>query len=288
MNNTSSSITITPDTQYDFAENYFTNKAYLNAVSEFERFIFFFPRENRVKQAMFKIGFAYFLNENYKKAVTSLQALIERYPDTDIAVKAYFMISECYIKQGAFNQAVITLYNLATISNDKNIKDEAWYRMGWIYIETASWAKAHQYFAKISPENREKYRLKTLDAGLEKTRLIKKKNPAVAGILSIVPGGGYLYCERYQDAFIAFLFNCGMIYAAYESFDKDNNALGGIITFVEFGFYSGNIYGAVTSAHKYNRNQTARFLKKLRENTKINLSTGHNKKKVLLTLKYVF
>ena len=66
-------------------------------------------------------------------------------------------------------------------------------------------------------------------------------------------GAGHLYCERKRDAFISFLLNGAMIYAAYGAFDHDLDVLGGIITFFELGFCSENIYSAVSSAHKYNR-----------------------------------
>ena len=36
-----------------------------------------------------------------------------------------------------------------------------------------------------------------------------------------------------------------------------NTPLAAVISFVEFGFYAGNIYGAVSSAHKYNRDRIA-------------------------------
>jgi hypothetical protein len=74
-----------------------------------------------------------------------------------------------------------------------------------------------------------------------------------------VPGGGQLYCARYQDALTAFLINAGLIWAAWEAFDNELYALGGVIGFVEFGFYAGNIYSASASAHKYNRDRSADF-----------------------------
>jgi hypothetical protein len=77
--------------------------------------------------------------------------------------------------------------------------------------------------------------------------------------------------------------NGAMIYAAYEAFDNDLYALGGIITLFELGFYSGNIYSAVSSAHKYNRNERNRFLKYLKEHARISLSLVQpNKDKSLL------
>jgi tetratricopeptide (TPR) repeat protein len=283
-----SSIIINPDKQFNFAEYYFSNKDYLMAVAEYNRFIYFFPEDQRVETAMYRIGMSYYLGRHFKEAVDSFNALIDGYVDTDLSIKSYFMISEAHVKLNAFGPAIINLNNLITITDDEDVRDEAYYRIGWIYIETASWEKARLYFLKISAKNKDKYRLERLTTELNKERSIPKKDPHLAGFLSIIPGAGYLYCERYQDALIAFLINGGLIYAAYESFDDNNNALGGVIAFVEFGFYAGNIYGAVTSAHKYNRKKTGQFIEKLKNNTKINLSADVKNKGICLAFEFIF
>ena len=283
-----SSIIISPDKQFDFAEYYFSNKDYLMAVAEYNRFIYFFPGDQRVETAMYRIGMSYYLGRHFKEAADSFIAVIDRYVDTELSIKSYFMISEAHVKLNAFGSAIINLNNLITITHDEDVKDEAYYRIGWIYIETASWEKARLNFSKISAKNKDKYKLERLNAELNKERSIPKKNPDLAGFLSIIPGAGYLYCERYQDALIAFLLNGGLILAAYESFDDNNNALGGVIAFVEFGFYAGNIYGAVTSAHKYNRKETGQFIEKLKTNTKINLSADVKNKGVCLAFEFIF
>jgi tetratricopeptide (TPR) repeat protein len=283
-----SSIIINPDKQFNFAEYYFSKKDYLMAVAEYNRFIYFFPEDQRVETVMYRIGMSYYLGGHFKNAIDSFNAVIDRYVDTDLSVKSYFMISEAHVKQYAFGLALINLNNLITITHDEEVKDEAYYRIGWIYIETASWEEARRYFSKISAKNKNKYRLERLSDELDKERSIPRKDPKLSGFLSIIPGAGYLYCERYQDALIAFLLNGGLMYAAYESFDDDNNALGGVIAFVEFGFYAGNIYGAVTSAHKYNRKQTSRFIETLKNNTKINLSADVKNKGICLAFEFIF
>ena len=198
------------------------------------------------------------------------------------------MISESHVKLKAYGSAIINLQNLIAITDDKSVRNKAYYKIGWIYIEMASWEKARHYFAKINEQNKDKYKLERLDAELDKEKLIPKKNPGLAGFLSIIPGAGFLYCERYQDALTAFLLNGGLMYAAYESFDNGQDALGGVIAFVEIGFYTGNIYGAMTSAHKYNRVKTGQFIDKLKYNTKVNLSADIKNQGVCLSLQYIF
>ena len=277
------SVMITPDKQFDYAENLFSKHDYSTAVMEYKRFIYFFPEDKRVERAMYQTGMSYYLGGDFKAAVDSFQKLVDEYVDTGYAIKSYFKISEADMKLMAFDPAIINLNNLITVTNNGDVRDEAYYRLGWIYLEMASWEKGGQYFSKISAKNKDKYRLEKLAAELDKEKLIPKKNPNLAGVLSVIPGAGYLYCERYQDALIAFLLNGALIYAAYESFDAENPALGGLLAFVGVGFYAGNIYGAVTSAHKYNRKKTGLFLERLKDNVKINLSADVKNKGVCLS-----
>ncbi len=237
---------------------------------------------------MYQIGMSYFHDEHFNEAVNSFKKLTDQYFETEYSIKSYFMISEAYVKLKAFDFALINLNNLIKITKDEDIRDGAYYRMGWIHIETASWDKARHYFKKISPKNKNKFRLEKLAAELDKEVLTPEKIPKLAGFLSIIPGGGYLYCERYQDALIAFLLNGGLILAAYESFDEGHDALGGLITFVGFGFYAGNIYGAVTSAHKFNRKETGKFIYQLKKNARVDLSADLETKSVCLSFRFSF
>lgn len=281
-------LVLSPDKQFDYAQELFSTQDYLTAISEYKQFIHFFPEDERIELAMFQIGMAYYLGKHFTEAISAFKRLTEKYYETEYSIKSYFKISEAYTNLNAFDLAIINLNNLVTITHDEDIRDEAFYRMGWIYIETASWEKARRSFSNISLQNKHKYKLEKLAAELDKEALIPRKNPNLAGFLSILPGAGYLYCERYQDALIAFLLNGGLIYAAYESFDEEHYALGGVITFVGFGFYAGNIYGAVSSAHKFNRKKTGQFIHKLKNNTQINLSADLEKKGVCLSFRFAF
>jgi tetratricopeptide (TPR) repeat protein len=282
------SLTIDANQQFEFAQHHFTAKAYGMAVIEYQRFIYFFPEDERVALALYNIGMSYYSTNRFQEAIASFEKVIDQHGGTDLSVKSYYMKSKSLTKLNASGSAVINLQNLIAITDDINVKDEAYYQIGWIYLYMASWRKAAAYFAKISPQNADKYKLDKLAVELEKKRLIPKKSPEVAGLLSIIPGGGYLYCERYQDALISFLLNGALIYAAYESFDEGHNALGGLISFVGFGFYAGNIYGAITSAHKYNRNNTDRFLKNLNDTLKVNLLVNVENQGASLVLQWAF
>jgi len=279
--------------QFDFAEHLFSIREYGSAVTEYRRFIRFFPKHPKAHQARYNIGMAYFENKEFQKAADSFSEMISKsgvkhLTLSHLTTHAYFMISQCHMQMNNPQEAVTVLHNLAAMTKNRNVQDEARYRIGWIYAEAAMWEKAGIFFDKISEENRERYHMKQLSEELSRTADIPRKNPRAAGALSVIPGAGFLYCGRYRDGITAFLFNGALIWGAYTAFDKDNPALGSVIALVEAGFYAGNFYGAVSSAHKYNRNQNRHFIRQLQENSRVNLSLSPDREGIALSLEYSF
>ena len=101
---------------------------------------------------------------------------------------------------------------------------------------------------------------------------LPRKSPALAGTLAaVLPGAGHLYAERPRDALVSFLLNGSFIWAAVELFRNNNNVAGGIVAFFELGWYGGNIYSAVSSAHKYNKRIEDEYLQGLKDKSGISL-----------------
>jgi tetratricopeptide (TPR) repeat protein len=267
-------VVISPHEQFRFAETYFEKKAYYRAIGEYERFIYFFPEEPRVKLARYKIGMSYFEGKKFKDAIASFQELIEEYGHTELAPKAHFKISESYSRLKKFHEAFSVLDDLRKTSREQGVQEEALYRQGWICLEMGQWERAQALFDEVGPAKRGEYRIEALTEEMKKGASLETKDPAVAGWLAVLPGAGHVYCERYKDALVAFLLNGAAIFAAVEAFDNGNEALGGLLTFFEAGLYSGNIYSAVNSAHKYNRKQKNRFLQYLKDHARVELSAG--------------
>lgn len=286
-------IEITADRQFDFAKQLYDSEDYDRAVTEYERFIFLFPDDIRVKQAMFQIGMSHFNIGRCPDAAKAFTHVIDQagappVSPSDITARAYFRISDCYVKMGAAGQAVNNLSNLAALTDSPRLRDEARYRMGWILLEEGLWENSAIAFSGIRLEEKDHYRLPELFKAMEGYRDVPRKSPAVAGTLAVVPGMGYLYCGRYRDALVSFILNGGMIFAAYKAFDDDNPALGGLLGIVELGFYSGNIYGSIAGAHKYNRDQTERFISDIRSRYKVDLSLSPEAGGASISFRYQF
>ena len=282
------SITIDADQLYDYAQKAFESGEFQRAIVEYQRFAAFFPQDPRVRSARFQIGTAYARTGNFNAAISAYRKAVLAKPKDPLSVKSYRAISACYLKLGQLTEAVSNLETLANETPDNDIRDDAYYRMGWILLEHLDFDRAETDFNRISALNRKGYRVDSLLADIGKTRSLVVKSPKTAGVLSILPGAGYLYLGRYQDAFFSFLVNGAMIFAAYEALDHDLYVLGGILTFVELGFYAGNIYGATTSAHKINRSQKLDFIEKLKKRAIIGIYPDSRRNGICLSFRYHF
>lgn len=80
-----------------------------------------------------------------------------------------------------------------------------------------------------------------------------KKSPLIAGALSLLPGGGYLYLHQYQSALTAFLLLSCLGWALY-ALCRQQQIAGALIIFSIFtGFYWGSIVGSTQSAAFFNQ-----------------------------------
>lgn len=80
----------------------------------------------------------------------------------------------------------------------------------------------------------------------------KYKSPTLARVLSIIPGGGYLYTKHTGSAITSLVMNSLLAYATYTSIKSENYGLASICGFLSLSFYFGNINGAGRSAIRYN------------------------------------
>jgi len=259
-------LIITSGMQYEYALELFEAEDYETAIVEFKRFIHFFPESEYLDQAEYNIAVCLFNKKKYHEAARAFNEIIIKDQNNDIIEQAVFFQSRSFMQLGNRGYAQIVLQNYLKLVDDINIKDKIYFNLAQIQLSNArqfkqgSLALAKKYLSKISASNANKYRIDEYSDLIFKAEHAPRKNPKAAGFFAIIPGGGFLYCERYHDALITFILNTGLTYAAWEAWDNDNKALAGVIGFVETGFYTGNIYGSITSAYKYNHAQTLKIL----------------------------
>jgi tetratricopeptide (TPR) repeat protein len=265
-------IIINGDDQFRFAEQAMDKGEYLRAVAEFERFIHFFPDDQRVPQARILIGMCYLKAKDYESARKVFDTLHRAHPEGLIGGKALLLMGESYYRQGIYKEAEYYFQQVIAAYTQPELKNSATYRLAWCRMHTSHWQEASEVFKAVSPASSLYGNSQELARQSLEGETLPYKSPTTAGVLAgVLPGLGHAYCTRYKDGAVAFLLNGLFIWAAVECFNNDNNVLGGMLTFLELGWYTGNIYSAVNSAHKLNRKIKDDFLKGLPDSLNLSL-----------------
>ena len=71
--------------------------------------------------------------------------------------------------------------------------------------------------------------------------------------MGLIPGFGYFYSGEYASGLRAILLNGLFIYGMIDTADKDEWGAFAVISFFEFTWYGGSIYGGIDAAYRYNR-----------------------------------
>ncbi len=268
--------------QIAFADSLFDDGDYFRAISEYKRFIHYFKDDLKAERSYFRIAECYYLAKRWPDAVQAVQAFMKHYPKSTLANRALWIKAMSERSQKRYDDAISTFSDIAHRDSGE-LKDRAYFEIALIYVDREDWGRAKDSFSKIQPGSILYPHAGRFRSGLEKINGLPQKSPAAAGTLAaVLPGAGHAYTERYRDALVAFLLNASFITAAVELFRHDNNVAGGIVTFFEIGWYTGNIYSAVSSAHKYNRRIKEEFINKLKEPDALSFHFNHENRSAIV------
>ena len=179
-----------------------------------------------------QVALLYYLTSNNQNALSVLDRILTKGVTTENQEKAHILKAIINLKEGNIQEGEL------------------------MFHEMASW-----------DVNKELYE-KNLDI-LRNIKEQKKKSPSLARILSIVPGGGYLYTNHKGSALTAFVINSLLGYATYTSVKSKNYGVVGVCGFLGLSFYIGNINGAGRSAVRYNERRYNDCIQKLESNNHI-------------------
>jgi outer membrane protein assembly factor BamD (BamD/ComL family)/TM2 domain-containing membrane protein YozV len=259
------------DKLFGFAESLFAEGDYYRAITEYKRFNYLYPVDILVEKADFRIGECYFKAGRRSEAIDSFNVFIRQYPAGALRPDALYLKGQAEKEQKRYTDALTTFDELIR-TGDANYRDRALYAQALVLLAQQDWQRARETFASLPQESPLYPSAIIYSDGLGRMDGLPRKSPALAGTLAaVLPGAGHLYAERPRDGLVSFLLNGSFIWAAVELFRNNNNVAGGIVAFFELGWYGGNIYSAVGSAHKYNQRVEDEFLQGLKEKSGISL-----------------
>jgi tetratricopeptide (TPR) repeat protein len=243
--------------QFAFANYLLQNNDYYRAVTEFKRLLFLYPSGAKSDEANYLLGTAYFLLKSYKEASIHWEGVLRKTPNTQFKASIQYQIGRAYWELGQEDRAML-LWEKNLQEGNASEKSLAVRAILWGQIKQKRFDPARLLLKNSPLPDSEKEAHETF---FQKAENLPYKSPTTAGTLAaILPGAGHWYLGRKQDGLIAFGVNVLFAWAAISSFQESNSGLGTLLGVIELAWYSGNIYSAVNSAHKFNRKLDTNFL----------------------------
>ena len=247
-----------------FAEQLMREGEYFRAITEYRRFLFYYPDDPRRAMVHFSIGLAFYRGESYVEALQTFQEVTQRYPNTAYGKQAWLWQGESLIRRGQYTTAERLYTEITEHFPHEKIGQQARYQRAWTLLYRRQWRDAATQFQQVTPDSDLYQSAQLLAQEALVGERLPTKSPVLAGLLSgLLPGSGQLYNGRLGDALLAFFLNTLFIIGAVEAVHSDAPAVAGILSFFEAGWYAGNVYGAINGANKYNRHATEIFLRNL-------------------------
>jgi putative component of membrane protein insertase Oxa1/YidC/SpoIIIJ protein YidD len=167
--------------------------------------------------------------------------------------KIRFEIARSYMALGNYAKAHSFVNSIPKdLTIESSLRDEARIILSTLYAKQFDWSLASQVlkdvqstsiYAKNAEDN-----LSLINQQLQ----FQYKKPWKAGVLSVIPGLGYMYSNNYMSGFSALAINSLLGYATYSCFKSGNDGLGILTGIISMGFYFGNIKGAKEGVNRFN------------------------------------
>ena len=225
-----------------FANHLLKKQEYKMAALEYERLVFLDPGNDTFHYQLIKV---YRLTGDYQKGIRHFNSL---YPKSE---KASLKFSREYVKLLLLTNHYSELKAFLDVNNSmpKDKEDRA--ALGLLLLQK-EWRAAVDFKDSIALQD------PVLLAFVDRGSNLKRKSPALAaGLSTIIPGLGKVYCKNWKDGLISLVFVGANAFSAYRGFSQNgvSSVYGWVFTGIGTAFYAGNIYGSYKSAKRYNRDQ---------------------------------
>ena len=245
-----------------FAEELFNLGEYYRAITEYMRIRSYFSSVQDSINIDLRIAECYYFGDRLEESASAYKSA---YRSTSIPKEknyALFKLADINYRLARYDKAEDALYRLLEV-NDAEYNGRAKYFLGYMEASIFNWSSSAKWLNSISNDHPWYSNAEEISFKLSNPKLLPRKNPVMAGILSaIIPGSGYCYTGNCKIGGASFILNTLFILGAVEAFKDRSFAIGTTFAVIGSGWYTGNIFGSVSKAHRYNASvKTEYFLR---------------------------
>jgi tetratricopeptide (TPR) repeat protein len=190
-----SGLYIDENLQMGLADQFFKEGDYYRAITEYKRFLFFFPQSSRVEEALWKVAKSYFGGKKWDEAISACENLLKKIPTSSLKSEVLLLLGRAFAEKKEYSQARIFFQSVQEVSPGIPIEDEAHLQIALTYLKEEKWPEAANEFRKINKNSKLYPKGEYFAQGLDRIQEVPQKSPGMAGVLAaVLPGAGHLYC----------------------------------------------------------------------------------------------
>ena len=257
---------VNPYTQnvYDegFADYLFKEGEYYRAVIEYYRLTYITSDSNKKAYLFRNIGLCYYHGADYDGFISFVNEHNLYFSlNPNIRAEMTLYLARSYYHLNDYQKAISTLEWSKDRDNNLFFNDNQLVS-AISHARIFEWQKAIEKLELINNDYPGKTPSESITLSLKNFNKLPQKSPFWAGMLSaIIPGTGYVYCNRKGTGITSFIVNGLLLLTIREAVIKENYWFAGTVSFFGIGWDIGNIKGSKDAAHVYNANIRNKFIR---------------------------
>ncbi len=246
------------DEDLAFGDHLFEDGDYYRSVTEYRRYLFRSKgRGAASSRVAMAIGEAYLRGAQFEAAALQFESVAQRRTDEVGANVANIAAARAYLLD---DRPLLARPRVRRIYGNEGaplvLRAEAGLLLAVSYIQAENFQKARSIISDPKLQNGHRAPLaRALLNALNQREKLPQKNPLLAFLFSLLPGFGHFYLGQWTVGLTALLWNGLFIVGALDAWVQRSWGVAIILTLLELTFYGGSIFGAVSGAFKYNRDQ---------------------------------
>lgn len=239
-----------------FADHLFGDGDYYRAITEYRRYLWLSRgRGDEAPRAALAIGEALARGEQWDAAGRQFDGVASRTTDDELRRAALFGAARAYLEDGRPELAKPRFRLLSTDEGaDSSLQMQSRLLLAWGHFDAGELDKARELFQSIATSSTPwAAQAQGVVDAIDRKGTLAMKDPLVAALLSVVPGGGHMYLGQWATGVTALAWNTLFIVAAVSAWLSGDWGIAAVLTFAELGWYSGSVFGAVAGAFRHNR-----------------------------------
>ena len=257
------------DNLLGFAQSLFREGDYLNAVHEYQRYLFLYPGTVEADFVQLHIAAAYQNMGRLDAAIEAYQSLIQNHPQSPFIERARSNIAQCQLLSGNQATSITSLRQFLSDYPESELAPRAQFIIGTIYMDKKDWTAAAREWQQVQTKYSQTPFAEMSDQLIRMARQAESlplRSPSTAGLLStFLPGLGQIYSGRYSDGVYS-LFVVGATAAGTAHYiDQERYEVAIPVGIIGLFFYVNSIYDSLRLAKVFNHQHEEQLRDTLRK-----------------------